>query len=65
MVTGDNMLTAVAIAKEAGILPKDFIMTGNYEVMEGHKFREMVGGLRSEKDDEDKTIYRVSNMEAF
>lgn len=65
MVTGDNLLTAIAIAKEAGILPKDFIMTGNYEVMEGPKFRELVGGLRADKDEEDKTIYRVTNMEAF
>lgn len=55
MVTGDNMMTAVAIAKEAGILSKDYIqVAGSYEVMEGKRFREMVGGLHAEKDDNDK-----------
>jgi Ca2+ transporting ATPase len=66
MVTGDNMLTAIAIAKEAGILQKDFVQAaGGYDVMEGKKFREVAGGLRAEKDGDDKTIYRVTNLEAF
>ena len=66
MVTGDNSLTAVAIAKEAGILNKDYVVgTGNYEVMDGKKFRELVGGLKTEKDENDKPIFRVANMETF
>ncbi len=44
MVTGDNMDTAVAIARECNILPKDFDLDthNNYHVMEGKKFREFV-----------------------
>lgn len=34
MVTGDNKITAIAIAKEAGILPEDWVPTeGDYTVM--------------------------------
>jgi Ca2+-transporting ATPase len=36
MVTGDNKRTAIAIAKEAGILAKDWVETeGDCTVMEG------------------------------
>lgn len=52
MVTGDNVNTAVAIAKDCGILSADFgkfIGTNkSYEVMEGKRFRELVGGLTYE-----------------
>lgn len=40
MVTGDNLDTAVAISKEAGIIDKDFNLQDNmYTVMEGKHFR--------------------------
>ena len=40
MVTGDNKITAIAIAKEAGILPEDWEPTeGDCTVMEGKEFR--------------------------
>lgn len=47
MITGDNPQTAVAIAKEAGILPKNWVKKGDndYTVMTGAQFREFVGGL--------------------
>ena len=47
MITGDNPQTAVAIAKEAGILSKEWVKKGehDYTVMTGAQFREFVGGL--------------------
>ena len=43
MVTGDNLDTAIAISKEAGIIDKDFKIQDNpYTVMEGKRFREKV-----------------------
>jgi Ca2+ transporting ATPase len=60
MVTGDNILTATAIARECGILPKKFISSiGSYEVIEGKKFRELVGNLKESKDADGKTTYNV------
>ena len=53
MITGDNVLTATAIAKECGIISKDFVPSNNYEVIEGKKFREIVGGLKTEKNGDD------------
>ncbi len=44
MVTGDNKLTAVAIAKECGIIDDDEAKTKHY-VMEGPDFYDAVGGL--------------------
>lgn len=46
MITGDVKHTAVAIAKDAGILDPSFDLSNNrYEVMDGKEFREFVGGL--------------------
>lgn len=55
MVTGDNPETAIAIAKEAGILPVNYIKPegdentlGRFVVLEGKEFRTLVGGLVKE-----------------
>ncbi len=63
MVTGDNVLTATAIAKECGILKREFIMDASNVVLEGKKFREMVGGLKTEINEEGKEIRKIVNME--
>jgi Ca2+ transporting ATPase len=44
MVTGDNKLTALAIAKECNIISNDMAHIDN-SVMEGPDFYELVGGL--------------------
>jgi Ca2+ transporting ATPase len=44
MVTGDNKITAMAIAKECGIIDEKFGVT-NDSVMEGPEFYERMGGL--------------------
>lgn len=56
MVTGDNLETAVAIAKEAGIIPsqattaasKNKSNSSRFHCMTGADFRKAVGGLREE-----------------
>ncbi|CAD8083816.1 unnamed protein product [Paramecium primaurelia] len=62
MLTGDNTLTAIAIAKESGILssaqPKE------YECMEGKDFRESIGGLVTSQVD-GKKVLRIANQEIF
>jgi Ca2+ transporting ATPase len=65
MVTGDNKETAIAIAKEAGILDKDWDASidpySKYTVMEGKDFRNEVGGLVNEGTEDEA----VGNEEAF
>lgn len=63
MITGDNPETAVAIAKEAGILPNDYKKTGpeDLTVMTGEEFRKFVGGL----DEEEKGNPKIGNLENF
>ena len=54
MVTGDNKQTAIAIAKEAGILDKNWSPedeNAEWTVMEGKDFRVAVGGLENEGEE--------------
>jgi len=57
MCTGDNVLTAVAISKECGILPRNYDWDNrspdDYQVLEGKVFRELVGGVYYEDDKND------------
>lgn len=67
MVTGDIKETAIAIAKDANIIPHGYERpekgeSGYYVVMEGREFREVVGGLVEDKD-QDKD--HVGDLEAF
>jgi len=45
MCTGDNIDTAIAISKNAGILTED-TKIGKYTCMTGKDFREIVEGLK-------------------
>lgn len=64
MVTGDNLSTAKAIAKNAGILNASEAKQ-KYSCMEGKTFREEVGGLEESKDEDGNTIEKVKNEEKF
>lgn len=62
MITGDNETTAMAIAKEAGILDQNYKPGKNdYTVMTGKNFREFVGGLKNPGQENES----VNNMENF
>jgi len=51
MCTGDNLDTATAISKNAGIIDDHMINTYPlYSRMEGKDFREVVGGLKKSRD---------------
>ena len=70
MVTGDNTQIGAAIAKECGILPRDYqASSDDNQVLDGKKFREMVGDLqwREETNDDGKKIKipYVKDMHAF
>lgn len=65
MVTGDNIVTATAIAKDCGILPKDYRPHpefGKYEVTTGPLFAATVGGIQNPGAGEAEV---VSNKEEF
>jgi magnesium-transporting ATPase (P-type) len=51
MITGDNLTTAIAIAKESGILVEGEELD-KYKAMEGPEFAKFVGGLVDKKTKE-------------
>jgi Ca2+ transporting ATPase len=72
MVTGDNKITAMAIAKECNIIDEKFGITSD-SVLEGPEFYERLGGLicKTCKQDSpcncppDKVVEGVKNRNAF
>jgi Ca2+ transporting ATPase len=50
MVTGDNKITAIAIAKECGIITEDNEENEECVCMEGPEFDEYVGSMVDKKD---------------
>jgi len=72
MVTGDNKTTAVAIAKECGIINDGEEEENKYICMEGPEFNEFVGSLINKntkerimvmgKDPGDEAIGNMENM---
>ena len=66
MVTGDNIETATAIAKEAGILPQNFRKEINPEaVMLGEHFREKLDWIEEDDEKSKNKSYRIGNEEVF
>ena len=55
MVTGDNLETAMAIARNAGILD-DETAKGQFACMTGPDFKSKVGGVKKNPEDKDKPI---------
>jgi len=72
MVTGDNKVTAVAIAKECGIIAEGEELENDKICMEGPEFSEFVGGLINKttkeqivvmgKDPKEERIGNKANM---
>ena len=65
MVTGDNIITAEAIAKDCGIIPQSFVKDpeyGEYEITTGQLFAEKVGGIVKSGADE---LEEVANLNEF
>ena len=70
MVTGDNLITAIAISKEANILPSNYVHSpDSYKCMEGFHFRELCGGLvydhPEEADPKKKGECKIKNFDVF
>jgi len=64
MCTGDNIDTATAISKNAGIVTDEEVKNNKYACMTGKDFREAVEGLTSVEID-GKKVDAVRNMEKF
>lgn len=65
MCTGDNIDTAIAISKNAGIVTDEEIARNPNAAMTGKNFREAVGGLVTKTDEEGKEVDSVKDMSAF
>lgn len=64
MCTGDNIDTAIAISKNAGIVEEEEITRNEYSCMTGKAFREAVGGLKTIEHDGKETKI-VGDMDKF
>jgi len=65
MCTGDNLDTAIAISKNAGIVTNEQVLESEYTCMTGKNFREAVGGLIKGTDKNGEEIKLVANMKKF
>lgn len=65
MVTGDNLITAKAIARQCGILAKDEGDDDDCVCMEGPKFYEYVGKFKYKDTDEEVQIMGLDNRKQF
>jgi len=67
MVTGDNLDTAIAISREAGIITDEDLATNEdgYLCMTGKQFREIVGGITSIQEEDGKRTDHPGNKRAL
>ena len=68
MCTGDNIDTATAISRNAGIITQPEIDASEYSCMIGEKFREVVGGMNVVTEQRGKKtveVERVGNQHKF
>ena len=65
MCTGDNIDTAIAISKNAGIVTSEQVAASEYSCMTGKQFREAVEGLKKVTEKDGKTRDVVGNMRKF
>lgn len=67
MVTGDNKVTARAIAIECNIIPKDHAGDNEFTVMQGSEFSDYIGGVETLVDpkDKNKKTYKIGHPEKF
>jgi Ca2+ transporting ATPase len=64
MVTGDNIITAIAISKEAGIIGDEIDGKSGYTCMTGSYFRNAVGGITTKIVDKIE-VDCVTDQETF
>lgn len=64
MISGDNIETAKAVAREAGILSNDDEKHDKV-CMLGKEFREAVGGVRKVPDNQGNEKWEVNNKQNF
>lgn len=65
MVTGDNIDTAIAISKDAGIIDENIDCEKGYTCMTGKQFREAIGGLVTKIGDDKKPTDAVADQAIF
>ena len=68
MLTGDSSATAIAIAKECGILNENWTkQEADYSVLEGHEFRKLIGDLQLSGDEPTKSVTKakLQNLQKF
>ena len=66
MCTGDNIDTATAISKNAGIVTEAEAENGKFTCMTGKDFRDYVGHVVEKKNDDGEVISRtISNIKHF
>jgi Ca2+ transporting ATPase len=62
MCTGDNIDTATAISRNAGIITQEQIDASEYSCMIGEKFRDVVGGMKEVEENRKGKMVKVEKV---